>query len=693
MKNKNDITNKFNVDEVSTNEIIKKGKYRVFNGKGYDTVHLQTSADQVMETEDKLFVSQEEKNTWSNKSDASHNHDKVYAKIDASHTKSEMKTLLEQKANKEHNHAPSDIIQNSSYRFVKDSEKDRWNDTYTKADADAKVKEVNDAVTALATQNASDHTSIIQAYKAADKLVEAQVATVQTKLTEEVERLTGLINSGETANEELAAKVHTMQNITIPEVKNQIVNVDSKFAGITDTLKEDKADKTKVTEEINAAKSTLQANINLKADKTYVNDNLLLKANVTDIYSKEYLDGQLESKAATSYVDAQLNKKVDTSTFTSALELKANTADVNTELDKKASIEALTSGLDSKAAKVHKHEVSEIKGLGDVATLNVGVNHGNVPILNENGQLETSVLPSIAINKKVIANNPTEAMTKKMDIGDILILTSNVRETAIEKQEKGEAITYQVAQSKKYQELSDEYTTYLASGRMTYLCVDSDAPKFEDRFKPLQSSGDTISAAEVQDKLNLKVNTSDFDNYKNHVTTNLNLKADQLTTYTKIEVDNKLDTKVTKEDGKQLSANDFTTILKNKLEGIAEKANHYTHPTGDGHFHVPEIGTTHVGKFLMAGSIEGAPCWIKPNAGQIDETATRKYVTPTQIEAWTNKAEKSHTHDDRYRLLSDSFDKNGTRAEINKMKTIISNTQPAANTHIAGAVWIEEIKS
>lgn len=44
-------------------EIIKKGKYRVFNGVDYETVYLQTSADQVIESESKKFVSQAEKNT------------------------------------------------------------------------------------------------------------------------------------------------------------------------------------------------------------------------------------------------------------------------------------------------------------------------------------------------------------------------------------------------------------------------------------------------------------------------------------------------------------------------------------------------------------------------------------------------------------------------------------------------------
>lgn len=41
----------------------------------------------------------------------------------------------------------------------------------------------------------------------------------------------------------------------------------------------------------------------------------------------------------------------------------------------------------------------------------------------------------------------------------------------------------------------------------------------------------------------------------------------------------KFGTKVDKVDGKGLSTNDFTTELKNKLDGIADNANNYSHPT------------------------------------------------------------------------------------------------------------------
>ena len=48
--------------------------------------------------------------------------------------------------------------------------------------------------------------------------------------------------------------------------------------------------------------------------------------------------------------------------------------------------------------------------------------------------------------------------------------------------------------------------------------------------------------------------------------------------YTESEVDNKLNSKVDKVSGKGLSTEDYTTAEKNKLAGIEEGANKYTHP-------------------------------------------------------------------------------------------------------------------
>lgn len=55
---------------------------------------------------------------------------------------------------------------------------------------------------------------------------------------------------------------------------------------------------------------------------------------------------------------------------------------------------------------------------------------------------------------------------------------------------------------------------------------------------------------------------------------------------------------------------------KTKLDGIAEGANKYTHPTTDGSKHVPATGNESDGKLLMAGSTSGNFSWKHPSFSQ-----------------------------------------------------------------------------
>ncbi len=48
---------------------------------------------------------------------------------------------------------------------------------------------------------------------------------------------------------------------------------------------------------------------------------------------------------------------------------------------------------------------------------------------------------------------------------------------------------------------------------------------------------------------------------------------------------------------------------KSKLDNVAENANNYSHPTGDGNLHVPTNGTINNGKFLQATSVAGVYSW------------------------------------------------------------------------------------
>jgi len=56
---------------------------------------------------------------------------------------------------------------------------------------------------------------------------------------------------------------------------------------------------------------------------------------------------------------------------------------------------------------------------------------------------------------------------------------------------------------------------------------------------------------------------------------------------------NNITTTYVKKDGeKVLSTEDFTTELKNKLDGIANNANNYTHPSNSGNKHIPSGGSS-----------------------------------------------------------------------------------------------------
>ena len=192
-------------------EIFKRGKYRVFNGTDYETIYLETVADQVIESESKKFVSQVEKNTWNSKADGNHNHDSVYAKLDETYNKTQVDTMLREKADANHGHAATNIITDSTHRFVTDAEKTKWNDTYSTTEIEGLIAEVDNKLTDYTATNEAAHSAIIKNYQAADKTLQGNIDTVQNNLESEVERLVELIDNGGSANAELAQRVATIE--------------------------------------------------------------------------------------------------------------------------------------------------------------------------------------------------------------------------------------------------------------------------------------------------------------------------------------------------------------------------------------------------------------------------------------------------------------------------------------------------
>lgn len=67
-----------------------------------------------------------------------------------------------------------------------------------------------------------------------------------------------------------------------------------------------------------------------------------------------------------------------------------------------------------------------------------------------------------------------------------------------------------------------------------------------------------------------------------------------------------LSDKVDKITGKDLSTNDYTTAEKQKLAGIAQNANNYTHPTTSGNKHIPSGGAD---KQILRWGADGMAVW------------------------------------------------------------------------------------
>lgn len=146
----------------------------------------------------------------------------------------------------------------------------------------------------------------------------------------------------------------------------------------------------------------------------------------------------------------------------------------------------LQGAIDGKANKSHRHDVSEIDGLGTVATLNIGTTEGDVPVLGANGKLDESMIPAIAINEYFEAESQEDALTKPVQNGDMVGVNG-----------------------------------------VTYICVNATKQTFEERFRPLNSVADAITRGEVETKLTAKIDKTEYELNKEVVQGKLDLKVDK----------------------------------------------------------------------------------------------------------------------------------------------------------------------
>lgn len=123
---------------------------------------------------------------------------------------------------------------------------------------------------------------------------------------------------------------------------------------------------------------------------------------------KEHLDNK---------VDKISGKQLSTEDFTSAEKTKLSGiesgAQVNVQSDWNAS-----SG---------DAQILNKPTLGSAATKNVGTSEGNVPVLDSNGKLDSSILPAIAVSETFTAASEAAMLALNAQVGDVCIRTDETK--------------------------------------------------------------------------------------------------------------------------------------------------------------------------------------------------------------------------------------------------------------------------
>ena len=275
----------------------------------------------------------------------------------------------------------------------------------------------------------------------------------------------------------------------------------------------------------------LTEKINTKADQSAVEGlegKIALKADASSVYNKSAVDDKLGLKADLTHVNTELCKKAVKAEVTAALDLKADKT-------------ALESGLAGKADATHRHNHTDIDGLGTVATKDFGTAEGNIPVLGVNGKLAESVLPSLAVNEFHVVASTEEAMKLPVQNGDIVYVDA------------------------------DAVPVMKSTGNaMTYMCVKHDAETFEEKFRPLTSVSDVVSKGELDALLAAKADKSqvatDIQGAKDFATQQATEKANAVDTKL-TQAKSELSGQISGVDGKVTALTETVESNKQAIEG------------------------------------------------------------------------------------------------------------------------------
>lgn len=81
----------------------------------------------------------------------------------------------------------------------------------------------------------------------------------------------------------------------------------------------------------------------------------------------------------------------------------------------------------------HTHTLSNITDAGTAASKNVGTSSGNVPVLDSNGKLSTSVLPALAISDTFVVASQSAMLALTAQVGDIAVRTDTKQTYILQK--------------------------------------------------------------------------------------------------------------------------------------------------------------------------------------------------------------------------------------------------------------------
>lgn len=86
-------------------------------------------------------------------------------------------------------------------------------------------------------------------------------------------------------------------------------------------------------------------------------------------------------------------------------------------------IDTLKSGKANTSHTHTKSQITDFPTLGTASSKNTGTSNGNIPVLDSNGKLDSSVIPAIAINDTFVVSTQALMLALTVEVGDIAVRT------------------------------------------------------------------------------------------------------------------------------------------------------------------------------------------------------------------------------------------------------------------------------